>query len=41
MVKENVFVVGFLCSLEWRIGWAFWSLWKAFWRSEVSGSFDS
>lgn len=42
MTKEKLVLVElvFLCSMDLRIGWAFWSLLRAFWRSEISGSFE-
>lgn len=39
-MKEKVFVVGLMCSLELRIGWEIWKLWRAVWRFEISGGFE-
>ena len=38
--EENVWVVGVKWSLERRIGWEIWSLWRAFWRMDKSGGFE-
>jgi hypothetical protein len=40
VMKENVFVLLPEWSLDLRIGWEFWSLWRAFSRPEFRGSLD-
>lgn len=40
VTKEDVFVPVLEWSLDLRIGWQFWSLWRAFSRREVSGNLE-
>lgn len=40
MRYEKVLVVVLKWSLERRIGWEFWRLWRAVWKDEISGGLE-
>lgn len=40
-MKEVEPVEVFLCSMELRIGWSFWSFWRVFLNNGILGSFET